>query len=188
MNDDLIQETLNFFRQVGHLKSLPRQGWVQREVPDPESVADHSFRVVLMAMVLGEREGVDQLRLLKMCLIHDLPETIVGDFTPHDGITDIEKNLREESALREITSRLPEGQQYLELWLEYEQGASPEARLAREIDKLEMALQASEYQDAFPGIDLSEFHESVSRALASGSGNQTAPRKSQAAKLFGGLQ
>ena len=82
-----ISSLLHFFREAGKLKTLVRAGWTRKGVPAPESVAEHSFRMVLMAMVLGDRQDLDTLKLVKMCLIHDLPEVIAGDITPHDGIT-----------------------------------------------------------------------------------------------------
>src|SRR5713226_9513959 len=79
-------DLLAFFRAAGGLKRLPRQGWVDRGIPAPESVADHSFRAALMALVLGSAAGLDTARLVKLVIVHDLPEALAGDATPYGGL------------------------------------------------------------------------------------------------------
>ena len=113
--------------------------------------------MALMAMVLGDRQDLDTLKLVKMCLIHDLSEVIAGDITPHDGITPEEKHQREQAAMEILTRDFSDGEAYLNLWQEYEAQQTLEAQLARQIDKLEMALQAAEYQQQYPDKDLSKF-------------------------------
>lgn len=163
MND--ISSLLQFFREAGKLKTLIRTGWARKGVPAPESVAEHSFRMALMAMVLGERHGLNAFKLIKMCLIHDLPEVIAGDITPHDGIPPEEKHRMERAAMETLTRDIPDGKAYLDLWQEYEAQQTPEARLAHQVDKLEMALQANEYEEQHPDIDLSEFIANVETAI-----------------------
>lgn len=109
--------------------------------------------------LIGRRPDV--LKLIKMCALHDLPEAMVGDITPHDKVSPSDKHDRESAAMPEIVCNLPEGHHFLELWTEYETGTSAEARMAHQIDRLEMALQASEYQNGCPDVDLSEFMNSV---------------------------
>lgn len=144
--------------QVGALKTLRRAGWLRVGIDAPESVADHSFRTALLALSLGPRLGVDVDRLVRLVLVHDLPESdpTVGDITPHQGIDRDEKRRREHAAMERLAARLPGGADLLALWLEYDEGASPESRAAHQFDALEMALQAAEYQAA-TGTDLSEF-------------------------------
>ena len=165
MPGDDIENTLGFLRHAGQLKSLVRKGWTRFAIPDPESVAAHSYRMILMAMILGERANLDVLKLIKMCALHDIPEAIVGDITPHDRVPRSEKHDRESAAMRTIVRDLPEEKQFLELWMEYEAGTSEEARMAHQIDRIEMALQASEYQAENSDIDLSEFMNSVRESI-----------------------
>ena len=73
---------IEFISEVGRLKRLPRTGWVESGVPDPESVADHSFRVALLTLVLADLKGLDALKAVRMALIHDLGEAETGDLTP----------------------------------------------------------------------------------------------------------
>jgi len=77
---------VNFFIDVGKLKKLPKRGWVLIGIKNPQSVSEHSFRVALMAWVLGEQKDVnlDIERVIKMALIHDLCEAYAGDKTPYD--------------------------------------------------------------------------------------------------------
>jgi 5'-deoxynucleotidase YfbR-like HD superfamily hydrolase len=144
--------------QVGGLKELKRAGWVRKGIPDPESVADHSFRTTVLALVFADELGVDSGKLIKLILVHDLPESDpdVGDITPFCGVDREEKRRRERAAMGRLCDRLPNGEELRALWLEYDEGRTPEARAAHELDALEMALQAREYE-ARHGIDLSEF-------------------------------
>ncbi|UCE37973.1 MAG: HD domain-containing protein [Thermoplasmata archaeon] len=149
-------QTQLFFR-VGKLKRLLRSGWLRHKIPEPESVADHSFRTVFMAMVLGDTLDVDSSKLIRMAVVHDLAEVMAGDITPHDGITREEKREKEEEGLRELLLDISNKEQILNLWMEYEKGESKEAKILREIDKLEMAITAVEYQKMSPEKDLYEF-------------------------------
>lgn len=128
------------------LKGLRRAGWVRVGIPDPESVADHSFRLALMAMLFGPRLGLNVDKMIRLALIHDLAEARIGDLTPADRVTSQEKRERERVAFGQIIDGLPEGTSLDDLWREYEAEASPEARIVRQLDKLEMALQALEYE------------------------------------------
>jgi 5'-deoxynucleotidase YfbR-like HD superfamily hydrolase len=148
---------LSLFHNAGKLKCTKRAGWVRAGITDSESVADHSFRCTFIAMVLGDEFHVDSEKLLKIAVIHDLAECVVGDITPHDGISQEEKKEKEHTACKEIFKDIPNSQIYLNLWTEYEKQNSPEAILIKNIDKLEMALTALEYQKENPKSDLAEF-------------------------------
>lgn len=96
---------------------------------------------------------VDSNKCLKMALVHDLAEAQVGDITPHCGISDDDKHQQELSAMAQMTSHLQSssslglaGNEILALWKEYEEGTSMEAKLVKDMDKLEMILQALEYE------------------------------------------
>ena len=148
---------VGLIHKVGELKKVKRAGWLRHEIPEPESVADHTFRTAFLAMILGDGLGVDTLKLMKMALIHDLAEAVAGDITPFDGITREEKHGKEETVFREMLEGISGGQEYLKLWKEYEKQESKEAMILRNLDKLEMAIQAVEYEMAYPDKDLSEF-------------------------------
>ncbi len=155
--------------EIHHLKQLFRQGWLRRGVGEDraESVADHAFGTATLAMLLADalRPELDVERVLRLALVHDLGEAFAGDITPADGVAADEKKERERRAVERILGGLPGGERTLELWEEYEAGASAEARFVRRIDRLEMALQASVYRaQGFGGLE--EFLASARRDIA----------------------
>ena len=86
------------------------------------------------------------MKVLRMALIHDFGEVYVGDITPGDQISSKEKHQLEKKSIVRIFSKLPNGGDYIAIWEEFERSESPEAQFVRQIDKLEMALQASVYE------------------------------------------
>jgi putative hydrolase of HD superfamily len=158
--DDSAPALLRFFHLAGRLKDTPRAGWALRGVSAPESVAEHSWRMALLALVLAPRvhPPVDAARCLALALVHDLAESLVGDITPYDNVPADEKRRREEAAMLGLAA-LAGDESLAALWREYDAAESPEARFVKELDKLETVLQAAEYEqrgDAAPGA-LHEF-------------------------------
>ena len=133
------------------LKQLPRTGWVRSDVENPESVAAHSWGMAILALRLAP-ENLDMIKVLSMCLVHDLPEVRIGDLTPHDDVSN--KAELERAAMSMIAPN------WLEIFEEYEEGATEEANINLQIDKLDMGLQASIYQSK-QELDLSEFTDSA---------------------------
>ncbi|XP_030576945.1 5'-deoxynucleotidase HDDC2 [Archocentrus centrarchus] len=158
-----MSKMLQFMKLVGQLKRVPRTGWVYRSVKQPESVSDHMYRMAIMSLTITD-PTVDRDRCIKLALIHDMAECIVGDITPSDNISKAEKHRREEEAMKHLTSLLPQGlkQEIYALWEEYENQSSAEARLVKQFDQLEMILQAHEYEEleGTPGR-LQEFFDST---------------------------
>ncbi len=140
------------------LKELPRTGWVRAGVPEPESVAAHSWGVAWLVLVLCPRH-IELDRALAMAVVHDLAEVRAGDLTPHDGVSAQDKSLAERRALGGMLQGLPRSGQLHGLWEEYEARRTIEARFVRACDKLDMALQALRYGDQ--GLDLQEFVDSA---------------------------
>jgi putative hydrolase of HD superfamily len=153
-----MRNVLASLSQIGRLKELARSGWLREGISQPESVAAHSFRTALLALALGPELGVNPEKLLKMVLVHDLGESDprVGDITPFDGISPDEKHRMESAAMQDLCSSLPNGGEMLDLWRDYEAEESPEARIAKQLDIFEMALQALEYEKKY-GITLPRF-------------------------------
>ena len=136
-----------FFYLVADLKKIPRKGWQDKVgILQPESVADHSYNMAIMAMVLSDLKGWDTQKILKMALLHDLAESVIGDLTP-DEISRKDKARLENQTMSEILSNLPSkvARDYTKIWEEYQKGNSKEASLVHEVDRLEMALQAKKY-------------------------------------------
>lgn len=154
--------TLAFLRVVGQLKRTKRAGWTRFDVPQVESVGDHMYRMGIIAMLVSDKAVA--CKATKMALVHDLAEAIVGDITPHDGVSPEDKSARESRAITEIVSTIDKdiADEIVELWKEYEQGTSDVARLLKDIDKFEMILQADEYERLHQ-VDLQEFFDSTSK-------------------------
>ena len=141
MLPDELEGVLEFLRAAERLKTVTRSGWTS--TGQQESVAEHTWRLCLMAMLLyGRTPGIDLARLLKMCLVHDLGEAIGGD-VPAPAQKAGGKAGQERVDLLQLTDSLPPALQHeiLELWDEYEAAGSPEAKLAKGLDKLETILQ-----------------------------------------------
>lgn len=148
MRPNEIEGVLEFLRAAERLKTVTRSGWTS--TGQSESVAEHTWRLCLMAMLLyGGTPAIDLARLLKMCLIHDLGEAIGGDVPAPMQQAIGSKASQERADLVELTAPLPPALQreILELWDEYEAAASPEAKLAKGLDKLETILQHNQGQN-----------------------------------------
>lgn len=162
-SDRLIQ----FWELVYRLKREPRRGWTQTlGIRRVESVADHTFALALLGLYEGERRGQDVGRILKLTLIHDLEEAITGDLTPRSksrmGAAKVDRVRRK--ARNEILARFPPKSRssYRRLWTDLNEGRTPEARLAHDLDKIEMALQAKKYKRYLSERDLDDFYMSAS--------------------------
>ena len=138
-----------FFQKVLKLKTIPRQGWKNKlEINNTESVADHSYSTTVMSMILSDLEGLNTEKIIKMALLHDLSESVIGDITPGNMKND-EKISKENKAMKEILKNLPDSitKLYFEIWDDYQNNLSEESNLLHDVDKLEMAFQAKFYQE-----------------------------------------
>ena len=107
---------------------------------DPESVASHSWGMSILAMKLCP-PSIDLSKVLQLCIVHDLPEAIVGDITPQDGVSKDEKHNLEKDAMFVLE---PE---FMDLWEEYEEQSTKEAKFVKRLDKLDMAIQSFVYKN-----------------------------------------
>jgi len=157
------------YYRLMRLKRLYRQGWLKRGVPAElcESVAEHSFGTALLALLVagqGSAGGIDGARAALMALVHELGESYAGDITPVDGISKEEKRELERASILRALEGHPDAEWFLGLWEEFEECASPEARFVRELDRLEMGLQAALHgAEGQPGM--LEFYESARRTV-----------------------
>ena len=138
---------LDFFKIAANLKMVQRQGWIDKlSIKNPESVADHIYSMAIIGMVLSDSQKYNTEKILKMILLHDLAESITGDFIPGQKSKE-EKIILENNTIEKILAHLPENlqKQYSHLWNEYQKNDSKEAHFVHQIDKLEMALQAKIY-------------------------------------------
>lgn len=142
------ERILQWAVEAGLLKRVKRTGWWCSGVKDPESVAEHSHRMSLLAFYIAGEEGADPYKAASLGLFHDLPEARIGD--AHAVVKRYWKNLSadEARARDEQNACLPEGRgraRIEALGREWSAGRSPEARAARDADYLECAIQALEY-------------------------------------------
>lgn len=154
-----LSPLLETYLEVQHLKQLYRQGWLQNGLQKEicESVAEHSFAVTVLSLLLADNyfPQLDLKKVLIMALLHDFGEIYAGDLTPVNNLKAEEKYLKEQQSIQQVLAKLPQGKKYIEFWEEFEKGESPEARFIKQIDKLEMGLQAHLYET------LSQEHRSL---------------------------
>lgn len=110
----------------------------------PESTAEHTWRLCLLALLLDRHlPGIDMLKLLRLCVVHDLGEAVSGDIPATEQAAGDGKAARERADLAMLAAPLPvpERDAILALWDEYDAARTPEAVLAKGLDKIETVLQ-----------------------------------------------
>jgi putative hydrolase of HD superfamily len=139
MTENRLTRQIDFLVEIDKLKAVFRRAYIA-DASRRENSAEHSWHVSMMAMVLAEycREDVDLLRVIKMLLVHDIVEVDAGDTGIYDDVAALDKAERETLAAGRVFSLLPQDQaeDLRKIWDEFEQGASPEARFARALDRL----------------------------------------------------
>lgn len=191
--DDQYAAIARFLHLVTNLKRTKRTGWLDRglDPAEAESIADHSYRVALLAWLIASLDGdgprVDPNRVLLVALAHDLPEALAGDLPPYDAEIlpgeaghperhaflnrrqtrsadrQAAKRAAEAAALDELLAGLPAdlAAQLRGAWEEYEARETPEAKLVRQADKLETYLQSREYLAEDPSRPMASFATEV---------------------------
>lgn len=183
---------VDLWKTLYALKTVPRTGWVDRGIPavEAESVADHSYFTMLIAWVVAHDDAsLDANRVLQLALIHDVAEAIAGDIPPYDP-ADIptnpdarrtffsvrlnrspenkaRKDAIESEAAERVMSMLPDSilPVWRELWDEYEQQSTPEARLVKQVDRLEAFIQSRIYAEAYPDAPVIGFSDMARKAI-----------------------
>lgn len=144
------QSVINYYVLCNRLKNMIRTGWkywnVKRE--RIESVAEHIYGVLMLAIAMKSeyQYDIDIMKVIYMIAIHELGETIIGDFTPYE-ITKDEKENKEHEAVRQILKGLLDGEEIEKLFLEFDAHETEEARFAYQCDKLECDLQCKLYDE-----------------------------------------
>jgi putative hydrolase of HD superfamily len=134
----------NFLFEVGMLKRTPRTG-LQFLGSGEESVAEHVFRVVFIGYALARLEqDVDELKVLKMCFLHDLPEARIGDL---NYVNKKYVTADETKAIRDLAETIPFGGDIEQIIEEFNRAETREAQLANDADQLELILMLKEYKD-----------------------------------------
>jgi putative hydrolases of HD superfamily len=161
-------QLLSFFESVLRLKSVKRAGWVSKAgISNAESVSDHTYSMCAMGMILSDLLGLDTERVMKMIIIHDLAESIIGDYMPNE-ITREKKRLEEGKAMSCILYQVPSvaRSSYEMIWQEYQANKTRAAKFVHKLDKLEMAIQSIQYiNQGYSSKVLLQFFASARRSL-----------------------
>lgn len=181
-------------RTIQELKRVKRTGWIDRGVPiaDVESVADHSYLTALIAWMASiDDPSLDSDRVLKLAMVHDLAESIVGDappYEPHevpnradaDALRAFFSVRHQRSSEGSAAKKAGEHEAFLRLaaemlpatraeltshWEEYEAQATVEARFVKEVDRLEAYLQALHYAENDPKLPLWGFTDMAANEI-----------------------
>jgi len=187
-----MEPLIRFFINVGKLKGAKRPGWVLRGIKDPESVADHAFRVLVLAWVFGTQTSLNVKKLLKLALVHSLSAVYIEYISPYDKLIEYKDKKdflkkypalllrapimkkREINALRfeeekkaidRLTKALPEAMRHeiRYLWLDFQHKTSKEAKYLWVLDRLENLIQALEYKSQLKESLLTPFLQQTQR-------------------------
>lgn len=158
---------VSFLNVVQLLKTQRRTGWVDHGIEPCESISDHMYRMGITAMLI-KNPDIDRNKCVRIALVHDIAESLVGDITPFDPVSKEEKHRREWESIQYLCNELVKpynpatAQEIMDDWLAYENISSPEARYVKDIDKFEMLVQCFEYEKKYNGEkDLTQFWSAI---------------------------
>lgn len=164
-----MKDFIDFFNTIEKLKRVKRAGWIREGVPNSESVADHSFGTAILCYLLADDLKVNEDKLVKMALVHDLAEVELGDIVSRRGTKTVyslnDKFMKEKDVITRLFSKIKNRTEYVNLWLDFEGGKTKEAVLLKQIDKLEMVFQALDYEKDIDASKLDEFWEDARTTL-----------------------
>lgn len=158
---------VSFLNVVQLLKTQRRTGWVDHGIEPCESISDHMYRMSITAMLI-KNPDIDRNKCVRIALVHDIAESLVGDITPFDPVSKEEKHRREWESIQYLCNELVKpynpatAQEIMDDWLAYENISSSEARYVKDIDKFEMLVQCFEYEKKYNGEkDLTQFWSAI---------------------------
>jgi len=169
-----MKNHLKFLLEVEKLKQLPRTGWVLREVKNPETISEHTFRLTIISWFLAKKRKFNIERAIKIALSHDLCEVYAGDITPFFYYPRLPKDKKERKKILMKWARLSRkekqkiGQkkfqkekkailklvqflkpnlrkEILSQWLEYGKNTSKEGMFIEQLNRIETLIQSIQY-------------------------------------------
>jgi putative hydrolase of HD superfamily len=149
--ENQIKNALSFYYTATKLKYLIRSGWLKWNISKErlESVAEHIYGTCILAIAIESeiKYDVNLDRVMKMLVLHELEEIIIGDITPHDNVSDEKKYNDGMKAVDEILSPLFKKDEYYNLIDEFNKKETKDGKFAQYCDKLEADLQAKYYHE-----------------------------------------
>lgn len=162
----MMSEDIDFLLESYNVKDEVRTGWLFRGVKDPESVAAHVWGVKFLCLLYAEEEGVDEGKAVKMAVVQDLPEAKTGDLVSEKHSDRYERTDEEKEKLeREAIHDLPPEDRFediIELWEEYQARETKTAKFVKDMDLIDMCVQALKYKEEkrnSPDKSMNEFFE-----------------------------
>ena len=165
--EEKLRNSMRFYLLATQLKYKIRSGWdkthwnVSKE--RIESIAEHVYGTCILALSIDSefKTNLDINKVIKMLVLHELGEVIIGDITPFDNITPEEKMKKEHETMREVIGDLVNQEEFLSLLFEFDEKKTKEAIFAHHCDKLEADIQAKVYQDMGCQHSLDEQEDNV---------------------------
>jgi len=151
--DQKIAEAMRFYLMAAKLKYKIRSAWDETHwninKDRLESIAEHVYGVCILAISIDSEfdMGIDMSKVLRMLVIHEVGEVLIGDITPFDNVSPEEKETIEHQAMIDILGDLGKKEELLALLLEFDERKTKESQFAYLCDKLEADIQAKVYQD-----------------------------------------
>ena len=151
--EEKLKNSMRFYMLATQLKYKIRSGWDKSHwnvsKDRLESIAEHVYGTCILALSIDSefKTNLDINKVIKMLVLHELGEVIIGDITPFDNITPEEKMKKEHEAMREVIGGLINQKEFLSLLFEFDEKKTKEAIFAHHCDKLEADIQAKIYQD-----------------------------------------
>lgn len=144
MVTERLKKQIQFILEIDKIKNIFRMTRIH-DGTRRENDAEHSWHIALMAFLLSEYAkdpGIDVLKVMKMCIVHDLVEIDAGDTFCYDAQANLDKQEREQKAADRIFGMLPEdqGMELRALWEEFDAMETPEAKYAAAMDRLQPVL------------------------------------------------
>lgn len=153
-----IREISEFLDHFYKLKEIERSGWKAKlHLKNSESVAEHTLSMIVIVLIFAEINNFNlsrTMKMIKMALIHDLGESVIGDYMPEEINLKKKKRL-ENKAINDIFLKIPWTfkKNYIKIWREYDDNKTEISKLIHFIDKLEMVVQAKYYYKNYKNIE-----------------------------------
>lgn len=165
--EEKIKNAMNFYLLAAKLKYKIRSAWDNKHwnvnSERLESIAEHVYGTCILAISLNSefKFNLEMGKVLKMLVIHEIGEVLIGDITPFDKITPEEKQNMEQKAMYEVLGDLDEKEELFKLLLEFDEHKTEESQFAYLCDKLEVNIQSKVYQDMGCQHDLNDQKDNV---------------------------